>query len=176
MLERETIEIHDLNANLEDDKVIVRVKVRNPTDRTLYTYGNVRNIQYDNATGKLVLALHDHRHEDDNDPNRFHLPQPKIIQIEGKTTAEIKLKIAPVIRRIKSHTERGAGGPVTEELHVAEANEIQVEIAHQDTPFYYDPKKSNLRQFKEWGRVVSTASFKVTPPREKEKRNDKKAE
>lgn len=175
MLEKETIEIHDVNANLEDDKMIVRVKVRNPTDRTLYTYGNVRNIQYDEATGKLILALHDHRHQDDNNPDKYHLPQPKIIQIEGKTTAELKLKIAPVIRRIKSHTERGTGGgPVTEELHVAEANEIQVEIAHQDTPFYYDPKKSNLRQFKEWGQVVSTANFKITPPRKK--RDDKKAE
>lgn len=162
MLEKETIQLKDVEAELEDGKMVVRVKVKNPLNRTIYTYGSVRQINYENATGKLTLYLHDHNQQSENSLNKFHLPQPRIVQLEGQTSAEIKLKIAPAIKRVRPAAERG-DGPVVEELRVAEAKEIQVEIAHQDTPFYYDPKKSNLRQFREWGKAVSKASFKVAP-------------
>jgi hypothetical protein len=162
MLEKETIQLSEVKTGIEDEKMVVRVKVKNPTERTLYAYGSVRDFKYDNATGKLILYLNDHHHDEADNINKFHLPQPRIVQLEGKTTAEIKLKIAPVIKRVRPAAERGTG-PMVEELRIAEAKEIEVEIAHQDVPFYYDPKKSNVRQFREWGDQIAKKSFKVTP-------------
>ncbi len=51
---------------------------------------------------------------------------------------------------MRSAAERGTG-PVFEELHISEAKEIEIEIAHQDTPFYYNPKMDNAEQLKAWG-------------------------
>ncbi len=80
------------------------------------------------------------------------------------------LKIDKVLKRLKSHLETNGKAEI-EILNVYQAKKINVEIAHQDTPFYYNPKISNARQLKEWGKPISTFSQKINA--ESDTRNKK---
>jgi len=161
MLQKEEIQVKTVTAAMENEHVMVRIKVDNPLDRTLYAYANPRRVLYDNATGKLTLCLHDR--DLPEDPGYIRdIGRPHIMPLEGKTETEIKLELPPVVHRLRTAAER-AGGTLTEDLRIGEATEILVEVAHQDTPFYYDPKKSSARQFKEWGSNVARGSFKIPP-------------
>jgi|GEM_PF-1492546 len=191
MINKETIQLKNVSAQVENLKTadndeerriakpeeayVVRVKVLNPEDRTLYAYGRQRRILYDNATGKLTLCLHD-QHIVEGHPIAEHLSVPPIIPLEGKTETEIKLSLPKTIDRILSAAERGGSPNFTEQLRISEAKEIQVEIAHQDTPFYYNPKVSMVKQLKEWGKAVATDRFKVAPTKPKETKEKEKEE
>lgn len=146
----------------EEDRYVVRINVFNPENRTLYAYGDVRRIRYDNVTGKLILDLND-EHIDENSFEAVHLKRPRFVPLEANTETEIKLALPKVINRLRSAAERGGSGPISEKLQISEATELDVAIAHQDTPFYYNPKVSMARQLKEWGSAVTKADFKVAP-------------
>jgi hypothetical protein len=163
MLKKEVIQIKAIKTGMEGDLFVIGIKVRNPEKRTLYAYGSPRRILYDNATGTLTLYLHDHHlSKEEEELLSPHLRQPRFVPLEAGTETEIKIKLEPVLNRIRSAVERGTG-PLFEELRISEAKEVKVEIAHQDTPFYYNPKMDNAKQLKEWGQKITKASFKVTP-------------
>jgi len=166
MLKRKSIQLEFATAAIEGDAFVIRVMVRNMTDRTLYAYASPRRVLYDNDTGKLTLQLHDHGYAPDEEKLiEQHLKEPRIVPLEGGQQTEIKIHLVPMMRRIRPATERG-NGALYEELRVSEAKEVRLEIAHQDTPFYYNPKVSNLKQLQEWGRVIATATLEVrsAPP------------
>jgi hypothetical protein len=167
MTKKETIELKDLTASVEEEKFIVRVKIFNPKQRTVHAYRDPRRILYDNTTGKLSLYLHDQHVEEDSIFSR-HLPEPALAPLEGETETEIKISLPKVMNRFKSAAERGSSGPITEQLRVSEANEVQLEIAYNDTPFYDEPEVDQAKQLKEWGRNIAKADFKLKPPERKE--------
>lgn len=177
MLKKEALQINSVSAGLEKDKFVVKIKVNNPENRTLYAYGSPRRVFYDNASGKLTLELHDQNLPDEDHQVELHLKEPRVVPLEGKTESEIKVKLVPLMRRLRPSAERG-NGALFEELRVSEAQEIEVEIAHQDTPFYYNPKLNNVKQLKEWGRSVSKAKLRIVPlkskPAKELKRKDSK--
>lgn len=147
---------------VEEDRYVVRLNVHNPESRTLYAYGTARRIQYDNSTRNLRLSLHD-QYVDENNVIAIHLKRPKIVPLEANADTEIKLALPQVINRLRSASER-AGGPLVEKLNISEATNIDIEVAHQDTPFYYNPKVSMVKQLKQWGSAVAAATFGVKPP------------
>ena len=174
MLEKEEMQIVSIETYVEplrsaksekdDDWFVVNIEVVNNADRTIYAYGSVRRLFYDNNTKKLTLYLHDqHITPEEEKIVSPHLKQPRFVPLEADTKSNIKLTISPVYNRVRTAAERGGSGPLTEELRVAEATEIEVEIASQDTPFYYNPKEDNARQLKDWGNVISKAVVKVKP-------------
>ena len=69
MLEKEEIKIVSAKTYMEqtesakteneEEWFVVSIKVENPMDRTLYAYGSVRRLFYDNNTKKLTIYLHD---------------------------------------------------------------------------------------------------------------------
>lgn len=162
MLKKGTVQLKAVTASMEAGKFVVKVKVKNPEDRTLYTYGSARRIIYDNATGKLTLYLHDHHlSKEEETVISPHLRQPRFVPLEAGVETEISVALHPVLTRIRTAVERG-NGPLFEELRISEAKEIEVEVAYQDTPFYYNPKTANAKQLKDWGKVISKANFKIT--------------
>jgi hypothetical protein len=163
MLEQESIELRAVTAKVEEGRFIVRVKVFNPKERTLYAYGEARRVLYDDATGILTVHLHDQHVEEDTIISR-HLRQPRFVPLEGNTETEIALSLPKVIKRLRSAAERGESGPVSEQLHISEATRIELEIAHQDTPFYYNPKEDNARQLKQWGHTIAKGTFDLERP------------
>jgi hypothetical protein len=146
-----------------EDRYVVRIKVFNPENRTLYAYGDARRILYDKATGKLKLNLHD-QDLDENSIIAMHVKRPHFVPLEANAETEIKLSLPKVINRILSSTARGGSGPISEQWNISEAKDIEVEIAHQDTPFYYDPKVPMARQLKDWGKAISKSTFRVDRP------------
>lgn len=169
MLKKETIQLKTVTTSLEKDKFVVKVKMMNPENRTLYVYGSARRIFYDNATGKLTLYLHDHHlSEEEEELISPHLRQPRFVPLEAGTETEVRITLNPILNRIRSAAERGSG-PLFEELRILEAKEIEFEIAYQDTPFYYNPNIDNSKQLKEWGKVISKGTFKITPLKQTQK-------
>ena len=164
MLKKEIIEISSVSAGLEDEKFVLMIKINNPEDRTLYAYGSPRRVFYNNDTGKLTLQFHDRDFPEDNDHITLHLREPRIVPLEGKIETTIKVKLEPMMRRLRPSSERG-NGALFEELRVSEAKEVEVEIAHQDTPFYYNPKLNNAKQLKEWGKPVTKRKLRIKPAR-----------
>jgi hypothetical protein len=161
MLKQAAIELTSITGQIEDDKFAVRIKINNPEKRTLYAYGTPRRTFYDNSSGKLTLILHDQNlTAEEEEIYSPHLREPRFVPLEATSETELVLKLPPVLNRMRSATERGTG-PVFEELHIAEAKEVEIEIAHQDTPFYYNPQMDNARQLKEWGKMVAKAKFKI---------------
>ena len=166
MPKKETIKLKDLTANLEEEMLVMRVKIFNAGQRTLHAYRDPRLILYDNATGKLTLYLHD-QHVEEDSPLSHHLPEPALAPLEGKTETEIKISLPKVMNRFKSAAERGGSGPITEQLRVSEANEVHLEIAYNDTPFYENPNTDFAQQLLEWGCNIAKAHFKLKLPERK---------
>jgi hypothetical protein len=157
MLEQPTIELRQVSGRVEDDRIRLEVTVFNPEDRTLYAYGSVRRIQYDAATHALTISLHD-RHIDPDHPIAPHLPQPRFVQLEGRTSTTVELTLPRIVRRIRSAAERTGGEPMTEELPIAEATQVTIEMAHQDTPYYYNPRLDKPEQLRQWGDQVASTT------------------
>lgn len=162
-MSKETINLRALTAEVEGEHLVVRVTIFNPEQRTLHAYREPRRILYDNATGKLTLYLHDQHVQEDSSISH-HLREPRFVPLEGNTETEIKISLPKVMRRFRSVAETGGSGPITELLPVSEAKEVQLEIAHNDTPFYYNPRVNNAKQLKEWGRHIAKADFKLKSP------------
>lgn len=160
MLEKESIQLQSLAAQVEPDKFVVKVQIRNPENRTLYAYGTVRRYLYDAAARRLTLCLHD-GHLSDDDINSRHLPEPRMVPLEQQTDTELLLDLPKVVHRVRGAAERQGGGALTEDLPIAEAAEIRLEVAHQDTPFYFNPAQNRAAQLREWGRQVAVKTFKV---------------
>lgn len=168
MLEHEAIEITAVRAALEEKDLVISITVRNRADRTVHAYGSPRRVLYDNATRKLTLELHDHGHGPEEEKRiEQHLKQPRVVPLEGGTETTFKVKLPTVIHRLRPAAERGTGA-LFEDLRISEAKEIELEIAHQDTPFYYNPKVDNLRQLRTWGRVIAKARLKLPEARREE--------
>jgi hypothetical protein len=159
VLEHKSIRLESAIAVVEGDEYVIMVRVTNMVPRTLYAYGSVRRASYDNDTRKLLLQLHDHGYTpEEEEVIASHMKQPRIVPLEGGTQTELKITLAPMMRRIRPANERGTG-PLFEELHISEATVLELEVAHQDTPFYYNPKQNNLHQLQEWGTAIATAMF-----------------
>jgi hypothetical protein len=163
MLKQEAIQLSAIKGQMEESKFVIRVKINNPENRTLYVYASPRRTFYDNTASKLTLILHDqHLTTEEAEKYSPHLRQPHFVPLEANTETELVLKLNPILNRMRSATERGTG-PIFEELRISEAKEIEIEIAHQDTPFYYNPNLDNAKQLKDWGQIVSKAKFKISP-------------
>jgi hypothetical protein len=165
MLNENAIQIISTQTAIENDQLVITISIKNPLPRTVYAYGKPRRIFYDNNSGKLTLFFHDHMNSDEEKVYSPHLKEPHFVQLEGKTVTELKVKLDKKINRIRSGAERG-NGPLFEELRVSEAKEVHIEIVHQDTPFYYNPKLPNAKQLNEWGKNISKANFKIRQVKE----------
>jgi len=161
-----TVELRALTADVEEENLVLRVKIFNPTQRTLHAYESRRQLLYDNATGNLTLCLHD-QHIQEDSPYSLHLTEPQFVTLEGGAETEIKISLPKVIKRIRSAAEKGDSGASIELLRVSEAKEVQLEIAYNATPFYHNPKADNAKQLKEWGCNIAKANFKLKPPKTK---------
>jgi hypothetical protein len=161
MLEQPVIEIQDVKGRVDGERIVLDVAVRNPQARTLYAYETVRRIQYDPATRELTVSLHDH-HIDADHPIAPHLLQPRFAQLEGGTVTPVTITLPRVVRRIRSAAEREGGEPMVEVLPIEQATRITIEMAHQDTPYYYNPRLDKVEQLRTWGEPVATATLPLS--------------
>ena len=160
MLEEPRIELQDITGEVRPDGIVLTVTVFNPEERTLYAYSSPRRIVYDTGTRTLTVSLHDH-HVGPDHPIAPHLPQPRFESLEGRTQTDVPIYLPRVLRRIREAAERTAGEPMTEEQNISEATTVTVEMAHQDTPFYFNPRLEKTRQLRQWGDQVATLTTPI---------------
>lgn len=160
MLDEPRIELRNITGEVRPDGVVLTVTVFNPEDRTLYAYSSPRRIVYDAGTKTLTVSLHDHHVEPDH-PIAPHLPQPRFESLEGHAQTDVPIYLPRVLRRVRDASQRTAGEPMTEELNISEATTVTVEMAHQDTPFYFNPRLEKTSQLRQWGEQVAALTSPI---------------
>lgn len=157
-----TIEFHDDGTNL-----IVKVQVKNPSDRTLHLYASPRGMRYDEATKVLRILLSDENLGENAPGSIFVLPRFTTVDAHGQ--AEITLKLPRFLTRLAP----GAGqtSPKLERLPIHEAAAVEVDISWSDKPFYSDPRKKKTavrEQLVSWqSGTVRKRSGSGTRPKQK---------
>jgi hypothetical protein len=165
-MEKSCLNILSIDKHIDDDYLNLNVKIKNTLDRTVYSYAVVRRILYDTVKKELSLFLHD-KHIMENTQLSKHLKEPKFLEYEAVSETTLKLKIHKVLKRLKSHTETGADR--LEILDVFNVEKINIEIAHQDTPFYFNPKEDNATQLKKWGKPIAVVAYNFNKNKDKKK-------
>jgi hypothetical protein len=157
-MEKPSLEIQSMAVSEDDGQVTFKVSVFNSENRTIYGYATARRILYDAATKQLTLCLHDN-HVDENSLISMHMKEPRMKEFEANADTVMTLKLPKVLKRLKAFSETGGNAEI-EILNINEADTVHIEIAQQDTPFYFNPKLNHARQLKEWGRAISTFTYK----------------
>ena len=126
------------SAHVREDALVVTVRLRNRSDRTMYAYEEARKIQYDAATKRLRLLFHDH----EADPVvEQHLLRPHIKEIPAGEEADVQVRLPHEMRRLRSAEESAglaASGDTSmyDVQRLADADNVDIEVAIADTPFY----------------------------------------
>lgn len=160
MLDIDCIKIKSLETEMDDKHFIFKITILNECDRTVYVYSEVRRYLYNNDTKNLTICLHDNYITEDHILSK-HLKEPMMQELPRSGDSMLILKLPKTIKRIKSASERQGDNDMVEQLNISEAIEVDLEIAHQDTPFYYNPKMNNARQLNQWGKKVVKSHFKL---------------
>jgi hypothetical protein len=124
---------------VEDDGENLRITVAlsNNTDRTLHYIAEVRTIRYDADSGRLRIALSDRGREPIAGAMTV-LPEIRAIEPQGE--ASMVLVLPRTIVRLAA-TAAPSPEPLFEEPTIADATEVEVEVAWSRTPYYPDPRQ-----------------------------------
>lgn len=107
------------------------------------------------------MSLHD-QHLTPDHPIAAHLPQPRFVALAGEAVTDESIAIPRVVKRILGAGERALDGPMVELQNVTQATSATVEIAHQDTPYYYNPREGKVEQLRRWGAHVATLTTAIS--------------
>ena len=153
------LNVKELQAQVEDDAIAVRLELANDSDRTVHAYRQSRRLLYDDATRTLHIGLTDRHADTSSDASTFVLPEFTAVDPHGSTT--IELRLPRVLTRIAGANDQGA--PVIERFRIDEADDVEVEVSWSDTPFYRDPRPKlaedahPVAQLRTWERGMATA-------------------
>jgi hypothetical protein len=111
------------------------VRVKNDADRTLHYVSDVRATRYDPNTRRLVLALSDEGRE--VIPGAM-MKLPVFRRIDPGSTAEIHLRVPDRIIKLSRNAPPGELAFETHQL--SDAQEVVVEVAWADVPYYKDTR------------------------------------
>lgn len=161
MLEEPTVEFRRVSGRITDDHVLITARIHNPTDRTLYAYETPRRIRYDATSATITVDLND-AYLDLDHPIAPHLLQPNFLALEGGTDTLLRVRLPRVLRRVRSAQERQGQGPLVEELPLEQAQHVELAVAVQDTPFYYNPREHTVTQLRAWGAQVARTQARIS--------------
>lgn len=161
MLEEPTIEFRRVTGRLTGDQVHITARIHNPASRTLYAYETPRRLRYDAATATIHVDLND-EHVDEEHPIAPHLPQPSFLALEAGADTLLRITLPRVLNRVRPAEERQGQGPLVEQLPLDQARRITLAIAVQDTPYYYNPRESKVRQLRSWGAQIARTEASIS--------------
>src|SRR5947209_6004553 len=106
------------------------IEVANSSDRTVYAYETVRNVQYDPPNRALQITLADTQPAE---PTRGSFVLPQFVAINAGTHHTIHVTLP----RTMTHLAAGTAGSsaATEPLPISDASTVEVRVAWGDTPF-----------------------------------------
>src|SRR5260370_31531177 len=118
-----SMQVSDVGFHDDGTNLIVEIRLRNTSTRTLHAYATARNIQYDSATGTLKVLLSD-RLTGDLEGSTFVHPRFVPVDPGGETT--ITLRLPRFLTRVIPGKNMPA--PKLEKLPIHEAKSIQLEV------------------------------------------------
>jgi hypothetical protein len=157
--------VEDVALQRRDERAILRIAVRNDSDRTLHAYATARQIEYDPESRALRVEL--------SDENREQLPlgaifvRPKFVAVDPGGERTIELNLPDVMHTISS--ESTAEGLAFEALPIHEATSVTVAVAWSDTPFYPDVRETRggpLDQMESWRQGTARHETRIEPTAE----------
>jgi hypothetical protein len=162
---RDDLTLGSVNAQVEDEAIVVLIELTNDSDRTIHAYRQARRVLYDPATTTLQVGLTDRAADTTRDASAFVLPEFTAVDPHGSTT--IELRLPRILTRIGGVSAEGA--PLIERVPIHEAKQVVLEVGWSDTPFYEDPralpaKAHPARQLSNWERGLATGRFPVAHP------------
>lgn len=119
------------------EEIEVVVRLSNPASRALHYIADVRARRYDPATRTLTLALSDEGRE--VLPGAAH-KLPEFRHIDPHSDAELRLRVPNRIVRLSRSAP--AGELAFEQHGLSEIDEVLVEVAWADVPYYKDTRPS----------------------------------
>lgn len=150
-------------AKAEDggDEIIVTVRLKNTGNRAIHYISDLRARRYDPATKKLTLML--------SDEGREVIPGavaklPKFRFVEPDTQAEIEIRIPD--RIIKLSRNVPPGQLAFEKQELADVEQVVVEVAWADVPYYKDTRERDLEDLRlpasQWQQNKARATKRLT--------------
>jgi hypothetical protein len=164
-----TVPEDSLRANVEsvdetERGLEIRVQLRNDADRALHYISDVRALDYDPGSRKLTVRL--------SDRGRVVVPgaanvRPPLRYIDPGSEAEITLRLPEQITKLAPSPDVERRIVAFQQQRIADAEEVAVEIAWSDVPFYEDPRVSSedVLPSVHWQQHEETASIRRRPER-----------
>jgi hypothetical protein len=125
----------DDGANLQ-----LHIHLENQTDRTMHACATMRGMRYDSNSRTMEVQLSDRGLHEPTYGGSFILPRFTSVDPKGRTT--IELALPRTIARLAPGRNQIA--PTIQELPAFEAEQVDIEVAHSDTPFYRDPRPTTV--------------------------------
>ena len=136
----------------------VVLRLQNPNTRAMHYIADVRGMDYDPATRKLTVRL--------TDEGRVLIPsavqvQPMFRFVDPGSEAEIRLDLPQSI--VKLGPPSPTGQINLEEHRIADAEEVVIDVAWADTPYYEDTRPSAKQEMPaaRWQQGKSRVSYKA---------------
>ena len=136
----------------------VVLRLQNPNTRAMHYIADVRGMEYDPATRRLTVRL--------TDEGRIPIPstvqvQPTFRFVDPDSEAEIRLDLPQSIVRLG--TPSPTGEVTLEEHRIADAEEVVIDVAWADTPYYEDARPSAAKEMPtaRWQQGKSRVSYKL---------------
>ena len=153
-----------LSADCSDRGAEIVIRLENAGARAVHYIREIRTVRYDAGTKRLVLGL-----SDEGSLIGTASVHPEFSYIDPGSAAELKLLLPP--RYVKLAAQAAPSGELLfEQFRPADADEIIVEVAWADTPFYEDPrgrprKKSPTEAWAQGKAVMAYVPPKAPPAR-----------
>jgi hypothetical protein len=149
-------------ARVTERGIELVLRVRNPGARALHYISDVRVLRYDPATQRLTVRL--------SDDGLEVLPGimaklPQFRAVDPQSEAEFSIELPEKIVKL-SEAPAPPGELSLQEHRIADAKEIDIDIAWADTPFYQDPRSHDDKQLPaaRWQQGELRVSHKMEPP------------
>jgi hypothetical protein len=141
-----------------DDGLEVRLVFRNDADRALHYIAGVRGLLYDPATKRLTVRLSDEGRE--IIPGGANI-RPPFRHVEPGSQSELTLKLPTEITMLAEPTDPERKEVMFQAHRIADAEQIVVEVAWADVPFYEDPRPKDVEVMPSvvWQQHTQTASI-----------------
>ncbi len=164
--DRDALQASVKSAKKKKDGMEIVVSVHNPTGRALHYISSVRALNYDSATKTLRVGL--------SDKGLTLIPGgvamlPLFRVIDPHSDAEFALTLPKTIVKL---ADAQPGSELAFEEHtIADAEEITVDIAWADTPFYEDPRDTKSQELpaSKWEQDSTRIVVKERKERKKKK-------
>lgn len=157
------IGIKGCRCTRSEGQMHVEVTVANSGSRPAFVVNRVRHMEFDQASGTLRLWFSDKGRKGERGRDiiqEFSVPKTEAIEAGSEKTLAARLP-----EDMTQLVLQEDGGFELVPIDLTRATRIEIHVAADDKPFYFEPSKGDLlRQSAGWGMDISTSIEVKAPP------------